>query len=149
MLVGWNGWTDGRTNEYTIVLNTRYTTIRALGRDYVSLMKWRFEKGPGMVTHDTFGGIPGIPFFLWDFGLMTTHDDMRAGQDYVSWLIWPCGLLILQDFTSRYCLTINCISRTSTLNSPPLPVCTVLTPAESSWPVDALEPDECIAATQH
>lgn len=42
-----------------------------------------------------------------------THDDMRAGQDFVSWLIWPCGLLILQDFTSRYCLTINCISKTN------------------------------------
>lgn len=34
---------------------------------------------------------------------MTTHDDTRAGQDFVSWLIWPCGLLILQDFTSGYC----------------------------------------------
>lgn len=88
-----------------------------------------------MVTDDTFGGIPGIPFFLWDFGLMTTHDDMRAGQDYVSWLIWPCGLLILQDFTSRYCLTINCISRTAALKSSPPSVYTAVTPAEALWPV--------------
>lgn len=65
-----------------------------------------------MRVHAPFGGYQGY-LFCWNFGLMTTHDDMRAGQDFESWLIWPCGLLILQDFTSRYCLTINCISRTN------------------------------------
>lgn len=46
-----------------------------------------------------------------NFGFMTTYDDMHVGQDFVSWLIWPHGLFILQDFTSRYCLTINCIAK--------------------------------------
>lgn len=53
----------------------------------------------------------GYLFCFRNFGFMMTYDDMHVGQDFVSWLIWPHGLFILQDFTSRYCLTINCIAK--------------------------------------
>lgn len=50
--------------------------------------------------------------FFPSFGFMTTHDEsMYAGQNLMGWLIWPFRLLILQNFISRYYLTINCISK--------------------------------------
>lgn len=85
---------DGRANErvhdcFDYALYYYYTGI---GPGYVSLMKWRFEKGCRVRSRTIpLDGYQGYLFSCGIFGFMTTHDDMRAGQDHVSWLIWPCG----------------------------------------------------------
>lgn len=53
---------------------------------------------------------------------MTTHDNTRAGQDFVSWLIWPCGLLISQDFMSGYCFDNKLYFEKHLMNSPAPPL---------------------------
>jgi hypothetical protein len=70
----------------------------------------------------------------------------NLGQDFGSWLIWPRGLFILQHFTSRYCLIINCTAKKRSVNSPLLTIHAIPTAPRASRPVVKPGPDEQIAA---